>query len=138
MFVWVINTPLVLLNETHFLLISILFYWYQFKHLFFETNLRQAGSEVNSNKIILQLIRYEAIIIFHNWHTHSFKLCFAGLVIFLFYLFTANLLLLLLLTPSFAKCFILDIWQGSECTSKAIFKKYITQEGGREFTKKVT
>ena len=42
-----------LLIETNFIL-----------KLYFETNLKEAGSEVNSNKTILQLFEYETILIF--------------------------------------------------------------------------
>ena len=82
---------------------------------------------------------YEATLIFHNWHIPLFKYVFA----IFFYLFTANLLLLILLTSSnrrkpltiFAKSSILDGWQSSKCASKEIFKKHATQKGGREFIK---
>ena len=55
-------------------------YWNQFKNLYFEIDLKEAASDVNSSKLILQL----AILVFQNSHIHSFKLCFSVLIIFCF------------------------------------------------------
>ena len=60
---------------THFVFIDT-----NLKKLHFETNLKEADSEVSSNKAILQLCWYEELFIIYIF-TLS-KLCFVSLIIF--------------------------------------------------------
>ena len=72
MFVLVRNASLVLLNETHFLFTSILPLLYQFQKVYFETNLKEAGSECNNNQIILK--QYETILKQYNFSQFTYSL----------------------------------------------------------------